>query len=98
MIYPRHSTGFEILVVITNLSFTEFQVSSFLRNRRLQVVLNGKSSHEYPVNVGVAQGSILGPTPFLLYINGLHDDVICNIAVYAGNKIWLSKANVFSFT
>ena len=58
-------------------------ISSFLSNRWLQVVLDGKSSQEYPVNAGVPQGSILGPTLFLLYINGLPDDVICNIAIYA---------------
>ena len=56
-------------------------ISSFLSNRRLRVVLDGKSSQEYPVNVGVPEGSILGPTLFLLYINDLPDDVICNIAI-----------------
>ena len=58
-------------------------ISSFLSNRRLRVVLNGTSSQEYPVNVGVPQGSILGPTLFLLHINDLPDDVICEIAIYA---------------
>ena len=58
-------------------------ISSFLSNRWLQVVLDGKSSQEYLVNAGVPQGFILGPTLFLLYINDLPDDVIHDIAIYA---------------
>ena len=58
-------------------------ISSFLSNRRLRVVPDGKSSQEYPVNAGVPQGSILGPTFFPLYANDLPDDIICNIAIYA---------------
>ena len=58
-------------------------ISSFRSNRRLRVALDGKSSQEYPVVAGVSQGSILDPTVFLLYINDLPDDVICNIAIYA---------------
>ena len=68
-------------------------ISSFLSNRRLRVVLDGKSSEEYPVNAGVPQGSILGPTLFLLYINDLPDDVICNIAIYADDTTLYSKCN-----
>ena len=58
-------------------------IYSFLSNRRLGVVLDGKSSQEYPVNARVPEGSILGPTLFLLYINDLSDDVFCDIAIYA---------------
>ena len=68
-------------------------ISSFLSNRWLQVVLDGKSSEEYPVNAGVPQGSILGPTLFLLYINDLPDDVICNVAIYADDTTLYSKCN-----
>ena len=60
-------------------------ISSFLINRWLRVVLDGKLSQEYPVNAGVPQGSILGPTFFLLYINDLPGDVICDIAISAGD-------------
>ena len=57
-------------------------ISSFLRNRQFLVILNGKSSQEYPINAGVPQGSILSPKLFLPYINDLSDDVICNIGIY----------------
>ena len=61
-------------------------ISSFVSNRQLQVVLYGKFLQEYPVNGGVTQGSILGSTLFLLCINDLPDDIICNIAIYADDS------------
>ena len=67
-------------------------ISSFLSNRRLRVVLDGKSSQEYPVIAGVPQGSILGLTLFLLYINVL-PDVICDITIYADDTTLYSKCD-----
>ena len=68
-------------------------ICSFLSNRRLRVVLDGKSSQEYPVNAGVPQGPILGPSLSLLYINDLPDDVICDIAIHADNTTLYSKCD-----
>ena len=48
---------------------------------------------EYPVNDGVPQESILHPTLFLININDLHDDVICNIANYADDTTLYSKCD-----
>ena len=49
------------------------------------IVLDEKSSQEYPVNAGDAL------TLFLLYINDLPDDVICGIVIYADETNLCSK-------
>ena len=55
------------------------------------MVLDEKSSQEYPGNTGVSQGFILGPTVFLLLFSDFPDDLICNIAIYADNTILYSS-------
>ena len=57
------------------------------------MALDGKSSQEYPVNAGVPQGPILGPTLLLIYINDLPDDVICNIDIYVNDATLYFKCN-----
>ena len=60
------------------------------------MVLDGKFSQEYPVNDGVPQGAILGPTLFLLHINDLAADVMCNIVVYADDTTLYSNCDQVS--
>ena len=52
------------------------------------MVLDWKSSQEYPVNAGVSQVSVLGPILFLLYIND-----ICDIAIYVDDTTLYSKCD-----
>ena len=56
-------------------------ISSFLSKRWLIVVLDGMSSQEYPVNAGVPEGSILGPTLFLLYMNELPGNTVILLSI-----------------
>ena len=48
---------------------------------------------KYPINAGAPQGSIFGPKIFLLYINDLPDDTICNVAIYADDTTLYSKCD-----
>ena len=68
-------------------------ISSFLSNKQLWVVVDGKSLQDYQVNIRVLQRSILCPTLFLLYINDLPDDVICDIGIYADDTTIYSKCD-----
>jgi hypothetical protein len=55
----------------------------FLSGRSIRVVLNGQVSSTAKINAGVPQGSILGPTLFLVFINDLSNVVQSQIDMFA---------------
>ena len=89
---PRFSTGLGMLVFFTNLSLMKFWLR-YLALFCLFSVIDGFKWFwwEHPVNAGVLQDSISGPTLFLLYINDLPEDVVCNIVIYADDTSLYSK-------
>ena len=61
-------------------------ISAFLSNRKLKVVLEGQSSPTRSINSGVPQGSVLGPSLFLVYMNDLPDVILSQLAMYADDS------------
>ena len=65
-------------------------ISSFLSKRRLRVVLDGKSSQNIQLMLEFLK-TPLSVLHFLLYINDLPDNVICNIAIDVDDTTLYSK-------
>ncbi len=58
-------------------------IQNYLCDRRIQVVVGGQSSAERQINASVPQGSILGPTLFLAYIDDLGHGLCNNNYLFA---------------
>ena len=58
-------------------------LKSFLIGRRQRVVVSGKESSWGEVVSGVPQGSVLGPTLFLIFVNDLPDTVQSEVTMFA---------------
>ena len=58
-------------------------ISNYLLNRKQHVYLNGVRSSLQPVNIGVPQGSILGPLLYLIYVNDFPNCLECTPSLYA---------------
>ena len=66
-------------------------LEAFLSNRSQQVLVNGEASTAKDVISGVPQGSVVGPTLFLCYINDLPLSVTAQVRLFADDAIIYRK-------
>jgi hypothetical protein len=62
-------------------------IYNFLTDRTQTVVLEGEKSDCVPVQSGVPQGSVLGPSLFLFYINDMPVDIDSTVRLFADDTI-----------
>ena len=68
-------------------------LTSYLKDRKQRVVLNGQESNWEVIESGVPQGSVLGPLLFLIYINDLENGIKSKIKFFADDTSLFSIVN-----
>ena len=70
---------------------TKRWIENFLLCRTQQVAVEGETSCTGDVISGVPQGSVLGPTLFLIYINDLGDGIKATVRLFADDTMLYSQ-------
>jgi len=68
-------------------------IHDFLLDQKQKVILEKQLSSELSITSGVPQGSVLGPTLFLAYINDLLKLVNCSISLFADDTLIYQVVN-----
>ena len=58
-------------------------ISEWLKDRKQRVTIQGKKSSWLSVTSGVPQGSVLGPTLFIMYINDIDNNITSGLLKFA---------------
>ena len=66
---------------------------SYLKNRSQAVNINSTLSDFKDINIGIPQGSILGPLLFIVFVNSLPDSVKCKCVMYADDTTLLTSSS-----
>ena len=66
---------------------TQTWINNFLKDRKQQVVVDNATSNTTPVTSGVPQGTVLGPTLFLIFINDIADNITSPIRLFADDCV-----------
>ena len=61
-------------------------ISIFLSDREQSVVFDGSTSSSRPISAGIPQGSILGPTLFLMFIDDLASQLDNDLHLFADDS------------
>ena len=61
--------------------------SSFLYGGLQRIVVKGEISKWFPVDSGFPQGSVLGPSLFILYVNYIPDLINSKVKMFADNNL-----------
>ena len=67
--------------------------SSYLKNRKQRVVIEGVKSELVDIKAGIPQGSRLGPLLFIIYINDIVHSLESDILIFADDTTLLASGN-----
>ena len=73
-------------------------IESYLTNRKQFVSINNNNSIRKPINIGVPQGSTLGPLFYIVYVNDIYTALSCKPRLFADYTcLFLSSPTLLDF-